>query len=344
MLLVVIQSGCFKDYNERHLFTKQMIEFEDAVTLNNAPGKNYPVLSPIYYQDSIKRFRVNFFGEPPSGEQTLNFKVVEDETTAVEGKDFEFPNGTSFRVKADSSYGYIDVQVLSDGSGTTLLVLELLGSSEVAPAKNYKTIGIPISFPSTPPNPANVHKINDIYYIDSIVTGSYKNNKIGSFLDLKTGIVYNNDASSSMYAKKIDLVYEYSGANAANFLTPFGPEIISFGGPLKSIVLGWSQTNEGEYIKYSGVSDAEEIQYFNAISSSGDIEAAWNTALTDVTSRPGYTSSANGPGRRIRSMEVGDLIFFHSLSRQFYAIIKILDVNPGSNGTLTMGVKVRGIN
>jgi hypothetical protein len=143
LVMMVSLSSCFKNYDERYHYTAPTIEFENAVSLSKAVGKNYPILPAKQKPSSgVVKYRVNLFGTPPSQDVTLSFGVVTTETTALEGTDYRLPNGTTFTVSKGSSFGYVEVEALNTITGTPLLVLELTGTDKVKTADLYKTIGI----------------------------------------------------------------------------------------------------------------------------------------------------------------------------------------------------------
>lgn len=337
-ILALACTGCFKDYNERFLLEDQYIEFEDAVPNSKLSGKNYPLLPALNQSSGIVRYRVNMTGRQSDQDIQLSFSVVQKETTSKEGIDYELPNGNSFVIPKNSSFGYVELEVLPTGVGSTRLVLELVNNGNVQVMKNYNTIGIPIQFPSISPDPSTIETINDLVYYKEITAGSYNNTSIGSFVDLKTGVVYNN-AGGTMQPDRIDLNFQNSVSTAANFMTPAGPGIIAFGNPIRDVVAAWPVKNEGQYIKFSNTT-AQEQADFEALTTKASLETAWQQAAATVSSRPGYSLTADGPSDRVRSILANDIIFFHSVTRNFYAVIKVKETVTGGAGTLTMSVKV----
>ncbi len=143
LVMMLSLSSCFKNYDERYQYTAPTIEFENAVSVSKAAGKNYPILPTKQKPSSgVVKYRVNFFGTQPTEDVTLSFRVVSSESTAVEGTDYHLPNGTTFTVSKGTSFGYVEVEALNTMAGTPLLVLELTGTEKVKTADLYKTIGI----------------------------------------------------------------------------------------------------------------------------------------------------------------------------------------------------------
>src|SRR5690554_6209961 len=173
LLSIFTLTGCFKDYEKRYLFTDNRVEFDDAVVNPNGSGVTFPWLTPLANDVGIVRYRVNMTGEQKNVDQTVNFRVVPERTTAREGIDFRFPNGTSVVIPANSSFGWVEVEVLPDGAGSPRLVLELLPTGDIGVLDRYHQIGQQILFPYNAPD--RVEEINDIRYFADITFGANSN-------------------------------------------------------------------------------------------------------------------------------------------------------------------------
>lgn len=139
-------SGCFKDTEENFYFRDFQVEFNNAVLVNNAPDKNYPLLTSVRSGAGVVSYQVNLNGGQKNSAQTIKFKVITEETTAVEGMHYRLPQGDAFVIDAGKSFGSVDVEILTfpAAAGTVVLVLELVGNEEIKASENYKRIGIPI--------------------------------------------------------------------------------------------------------------------------------------------------------------------------------------------------------
>jgi len=143
MISTIMLTSCFEDYNDRYLLTDNYVEFDEATTLTRATGKPYPIVSRTINPDvDTVFFKVNLIGRQRDSDVTLSFRVVESESTAVEDRDFRFPEGKSYVIPRKTSIGTIKVVPTEAGEGTNILVLELVASDDIAIAENYKQIGI----------------------------------------------------------------------------------------------------------------------------------------------------------------------------------------------------------
>src|SRR5690606_4086973 len=111
-LALLMFSACFEDYEERYQFTDNRVEFQDAVINANSPGKTFPILAPLANDVGTVQYRINMTGEQQDVARTVDFRVVPEETTAVEGKDYALPDGESIAIPANSSFGYLALEVL----------------------------------------------------------------------------------------------------------------------------------------------------------------------------------------------------------------------------------------
>ncbi|MBO9657481.1 MAG: DUF4843 domain-containing protein, partial [Chitinophagaceae bacterium] len=132
----------------------------DATVLNNpASGKDFPLLTkipadgrPVITTDAnltrtsgLVKLRVNLVAPQRGTAERLTYKVIPAETTAVAGTHYNI-SGT-LEIPANSSFGYIEVQVLNPGptTGTKDLVLELESNSSLKSNPNYNKVGLRIA-------------------------------------------------------------------------------------------------------------------------------------------------------------------------------------------------------
>jgi hypothetical protein len=160
-LLIFNLSSCIK--NDEKIFAGSVVEFDATVLNTPATGKKFPILTrvpgygrPVYTGSPADplitrtsgtiKFRVNLVGPQRSTDQTINYQVVSAETTGIAGT--HYTTGTSFVIPANSSFGEVTVNILNPGVSSStprILVLELLGNSEIPPSANYKFLGISIN-------------------------------------------------------------------------------------------------------------------------------------------------------------------------------------------------------
>lgn len=153
-------TSCFKDFTDDFLFTDKMIEFDRATWESNAPGKTYPILGTLEKGSGVHTFQVNLIGGQLDADQTLQYRVVPDETTAMEGTHFALPDGGNFVIEANSSTGLVSIEILDfpAEAGMDTLVLELVGNEQVKVSENYKRIGVSISLMGPPSTGHPLHE------------------------------------------------------------------------------------------------------------------------------------------------------------------------------------------
>lgn len=114
---------------------------------NNVAGKDYPLLTALNNGSGEKTYRVNLLGEQLGEDQALAFRIIGEESTAVEGTHYSLPEGNIATLPANSSFAQLKINVLdfASASGTVQLVLELTGNEQVKASERYKRIGIRIN-------------------------------------------------------------------------------------------------------------------------------------------------------------------------------------------------------
>jgi hypothetical protein len=88
---------------------------------------------------------VNFVSPQKESDESFTYRVVADETTAIEGTHYNI-SGQAV-IPANSSFADVQIQILNPGAGigSVDLVLELVGNGAVKASKRYKRVGIRIS-------------------------------------------------------------------------------------------------------------------------------------------------------------------------------------------------------
>ena len=142
LMLIVLTTSCFENYEERYLFTDLRIEFQEAVVRNNASGRDYPILPLQPVGERI--YQVNLIGEQLTAPANLAFRIDAEASNAVEGVHYFLPNDTFFQIEAESSFGGVEVQklVFPSVQGQIILVLELVGDEQIEASENHKRIGV----------------------------------------------------------------------------------------------------------------------------------------------------------------------------------------------------------
>ncbi|WP_304518152.1 hypothetical protein [Cecembia rubra] len=145
LMISFVATSCFEDYSEQHFFRTLTVEFEDAVSRNNAPGVNYPLLPELRNNAGNRQFRINLFGGLHNQELIIPVRVVAESTTAVEGVHYTLPNGLNVRIPANEAFGFLNINIPELQNTTAVrLVFELETTEIVNASNNKKRIGMNI--------------------------------------------------------------------------------------------------------------------------------------------------------------------------------------------------------
>ncbi|NGM61303.1 DUF4843 domain-containing protein [Sphingobacterium sp. SGG-5] len=332
--VLFLLTGCFKDFEERYLFEENRLEFNDAVLNGNASGRTYPILGPVPAADGNLIFQVNMTGKQVDHDRKFKFRVVADETTAVEGRDYRLLHGDEYTIPANSSFGQIEIEILPDGSGSPTIVLELLPTDDVKVMDRYHKIGSRFVYLLTIPDPSQLETVNDITVFKDFVIGSYSNQNIGYFADLSNYYVYTADGAEAG-PENIDIVHLHGASTGANLLLPSYTrfDLWNVRDPRT-----WTHRNDGVLMRLPNP-NPDELALFENATSVSDLLTAYGYYAATLSSRPGYSSTKDGPSARIQGIGAGDLIVYYSTERSIVTLFKVKAVDSGSAGSLTMEAK-----
>lgn len=140
-------ASCMKDYNQRYLYDGHYVEFEEATTKSNAAGKDYVVAAETVRPGKNVEVQVNLVSAPFDKAQIVKYRVVPEQTTAVNGTDYQIEGNGTLEFAAGTNIGKIIIKPTPAGTGQTLLVLELEGNELIKPSKNYKKIAVQCVYP-----------------------------------------------------------------------------------------------------------------------------------------------------------------------------------------------------
>jgi hypothetical protein len=159
-------SSCIKQINKN--FTGETIVEFDATVLNSATSPyTYYVVTRIP-SDGIPiptsnaaitrttttpiQLRVNLVGPQRSSDEVISYKVMTDVTPTAPNMlataGTHFTTGNTFTIPANSSFGYVTVNIINTGTSSTNpreVHLELLGNDNIKPSENYKRVAIRIA-------------------------------------------------------------------------------------------------------------------------------------------------------------------------------------------------------
>lgn len=150
-------SSCIEQ--EYPVWSDSIVEWDATVMNGPALGKTFPLLirqprptfalaaaDPLITRASgVVTLRVNFVSPQRPSDETISFKVVTGETTAIAGTHYTV--GTTAIIPANSSFVDVPIQILNPGQGTApvFLVLEIEGNETISPSERYKMVGIRIN-------------------------------------------------------------------------------------------------------------------------------------------------------------------------------------------------------
>ncbi len=155
-----VVSSCDKLKEEITIFRDNYIEIDATVLNAPATGKTFPLLvrvpqggrPVIAAQDPLItrisgtiQLRVNLVAAQRNQAENLTYTVVADETTAEAGVHYQASG--ALQIPANSSFGFIEIQVLDPGATTGFkdLVVEIQSSTSLKANPNYNRVGLRIA-------------------------------------------------------------------------------------------------------------------------------------------------------------------------------------------------------
>lgn len=142
LALVLVFSSCIEqDYP---LWDGALVEFQDAVERNPVGGQKYPRIT-VNNRIGTVSLTVNLVAPQRTTDETINYSVVAEGTTAVAGTDYT--TAGTLVIPANSSTGTLTVNVVNTGTlgGSVDLLLQLDGNATISPSENYKQVQIRIT-------------------------------------------------------------------------------------------------------------------------------------------------------------------------------------------------------
>ncbi|TDQ15276.1 Calx-beta domain-containing protein [Algoriphagus boseongensis] len=142
LALVLVFSSCIEqDYP---LWDGSLVEFQDAVVRTPVAGQKYPRIT-VNNKVGTVSLQVNLVAPQRSTDETINYSVVAEGTTAVAGTDYT--TAGTLVIPANSSVGTLTINVVNTGSlgGSVDLLLQLDGNATISPSENYKQVQIRIT-------------------------------------------------------------------------------------------------------------------------------------------------------------------------------------------------------
>lgn len=281
--------------------------------------------------DSTHQFTVNINkGQKVATGFTVYEKIISEGVVVQERTELsEYRQDLSGEESESISFEY---HVAEDRQDEDKITLDFVVEQEEDEVSEAMVIEVEREAPEEEP----IQEINDIIYYTQLALGGQDNAEIGSFFNIEEAVDYTLPEASSNQ-ESIDLGMLVGASTGINFLAPASSGFQYFGSEIRDAVYdGWDIKNDGEFVNIGNLDEAEAI--FEELEFSADIISAFDDAQANVTNVPGYVENENGPGDRIRQVNVGDIIFFKTESGTI-AVLKITSILPDTAGMVEFEMK-----
>ncbi|WP_291778944.1 DUF4843 domain-containing protein [Cecembia sp.] len=147
LVMVLLLGSCIEQ--NYPIWEGAEVEFQDAVVRTPTPGQTFPRIA-IGNDVGAVNLQVNLVARQRPNDETINYRVVPEQTTAVQGTDFNVSG--SLVIPANSSFGTVTVDILNTGAigGFVDVMIELEGNSDIIASENYKQVQLRITRPNPP--------------------------------------------------------------------------------------------------------------------------------------------------------------------------------------------------
>ena len=265
-------------------------------------------------------------------DEWVQFRVDDLKSSAIVGRQVLFPQGLEGTIAAgNTASGNIPLVIQAEHipAGTDLeLVLYLLPGEHIpASAENaLRELTIRISKgPRTVP----------IHYMQLRSPGSTSGLNL---VDLDELIVYTRrEPNVDAYLQsKIDFGFWNSVSKDFVFIVPTDTNRLDAWGSGRTINAEWDNANKNDGILIRLPASTSNTALFEEAETTQDVLDAFEEAEDRVAS---LNTNDYGPGGHIHELQVGDIIFFESLSRDLKAIMRIDAATPGNSGRMDLSIK-----
>lgn len=154
ILLLISVSSCFEDMTEK--FEQTQIEFENAVMLSRAPGQVFPIIN-VTRTAGTPEYQVNLVGRHLNTQADIAYSLDEVPASLLNATTIEAVEGVHFTLAGDSFSFPVNASTTkfngltinpafpAQAGMTALLILKLDGNETIAPAENFRRLGIKIN-------------------------------------------------------------------------------------------------------------------------------------------------------------------------------------------------------
>lgn len=155
------------------------------------------------------------------------------------------------------------------------------------------------------------------------------------FMDVLGGKVYDLDGASA-HPENIDFALFYDQTTGYNLITPQDINNLSKSEIGRVMNNTWLNKNKATLFKLESSDAATNL--FKNVNTSKEIKETYEQTLNSLsgTSDP----EVFGPGKSLKNVKKGDLIFFYSEDRQFHALLKVFKTDQTKGGVIEFEIKM----
>ena len=272
-------------------------------------------------------FQIKQNGIPSNSDETIEFSIDTLQSTAILGQHFQLPGGTSIQITQGAS--------LSDSIAVEVLGSALEGDRDLRLVLNIETTPSPVQarrelilYISKPQSSFPVHTL----HLQSPGSNSGLN-----MVNLDTlGVYSRTQANQDESLQKVtDFGFWSSSSKAYVFIVPTSYRLSGWSSG-KTIQEDWDLSNRNDGIFMKLPPGAENDLLFTGTQTRQDFVEAFKVARERTKRLDTYDY---GPHGHVHLLEEGDIVFFHSLSRNIRAIMRVESATSGGSGSLELSVK-----
>lgn len=282
-------------------------------------------------EDVLLQLQIAQTGIPSGSPVHVAFRIDTLRSTAIPGEHVVFPAGMTTVIPANERYSdSIPIEILSEhvqGDKDLRLVLVISEDGEIPPAQRRTRRELTLY----------ISKALDTIPVYTLSLQQPGNNSGMTMVDLDSLTRYTRNQANLNKAlqRQIDFGFWNSSSKDYVFMVPTSYRLGAWGSGV-TIRDEWvkANKNDGVFMKLPASPDNDIL--FTGSQTSDDLQDAFQAARQRVTRLETYDY---GPHGHIHFLQTGDLVFFHSLSRNIRAIMRVEAATSGNSGTMELSVK-----
>lgn len=332
-IFVLFAAGCFEERD--HSWANEVLEWEPPDRSTNALSMTVD-LEDDETETQVVSLRMQYAGEQKSEDMTGTFVVDEQNTNAVEGEHFRILNeSNSVTIPANSSYSEeIEIEVISgaiERGEEFNIVLLITGDGDIPPMENYKEFNLFVA------------KETGFLPVTEVTFDNPGSNSGERMLDAVTGQIYTFNAANADpgIQEQIDIGMWHSGAGQTTrhtMIVPTDDDRLGGWGSGRTIRDDWPDENKNDGVLIKLPFEDENQELFDNVLTAEDLRAAYENAEETVADL-GLDQHDYGPGGHVHHVDAGEIVFFRSLDRDFYAVLIVDEAEISSSGFVTFSMK-----